>query len=167
MSLCYTIPALADILTPPPTQKISKITATRRRLADMDHLPMMHCNFNISSSALLHQSEPISRLVWSTQSKRSRRGGGGLVSSSHIYPPAKHKFHMLLNCSSSGAIRLPGQGRGRSSSTKPGWIITEGARAGNALTLGRENPRQDVWEGFLSFWSETNQHLHFADRFIC
>lgn len=82
-SLCYTIPALTDILIPPPTHEKSKNTATRRsRLVDMDDLPMMHCKFNISSSALLHQSQTISRLAWSAQSKRSLHGGSRLVSSS-------------------------------------------------------------------------------------
>lgn len=42
---------------------------------------MMHCKFNVSSSASLHQSQAISDLVWSAQSNRVLCGPGRLVSS--------------------------------------------------------------------------------------
>lgn len=140
-SLCYAIPALTNILIPPPTHEKSKITTTRRRLVDMDHLPMMHCKFNISSSALLHQSQTISRLVWSTQWRGAcvAAAGSFLLLLSHL-PTGKTQISNVAKLLFLGGDPTA---RSRQRKVKPSW---EGQ-----TQLGRENPRQDVWEGFLSF----------------
>lgn len=83
-------------------EKKKKQTAKRHRqdLVDTGQLPIMHCKFNISSSAFLHQSHAISGLVWSAQSNRIWGGPDRLVSSLlFALPRAECEFHMLVNCS--------------------------------------------------------------------
>ena len=57
----------------------------------------MHCKFNVSSSAFLHQSQAISGLAWSAQSNRILCGPDRLVSSLFFfgfYLWAKCEFRM-------------------------------------------------------------------------
>lgn len=98
----YTIPARIQIFWYPHLHTKNKVK-TQSQNTDRGQLPMMHCKFNISSSALLHQLQAISGLAWNTNThvkqKPVQTWQACFLLFSHIYPPAKHKFHMLLNCS--------------------------------------------------------------------
>lgn len=83
--------------TPPTHEKKSTAKRHRQDSADTGQLPMMHCKFNVSSSVVLHQSQAISGLACSTQSKTIPTGLFPLFS--HFYLWAKCEFHMFVNCS--------------------------------------------------------------------
>lgn len=132
---------------------------------------MMHCKMNISSSALL-QLQAISALAWnpSTHVKQqpARAQQACFLVFSHIYPSAKHKLHMLPNCS----LHLGGDPAPRSRRRKVKLYQTQQnhcRRCQCFSTAGRENSPLGVWEAFLSFQreNETNQQLNFAYSYIC
>lgn len=105
----------------------------RQDWVDTGQLPMMHCKFNVSSSAFCHQSQAISGLVWSAQSNRISCAPDRLVSSLLLlYLWVKCEFHIAkLHFVASGyTAPRPRQTSQKSALFTPHNIIMiEGARA--------------------------------------